>query len=85
MESSNNVGDKEEDNNIDNVMNSSGCCTPKAQRFRIPEMLACPAAPMKRRVNSSKLSSKTRSSIAFFAPPDLELFFLSLSKMSRLV
>ncbi|KAF9679664.1 hypothetical protein SADUNF_Sadunf06G0038100 [Salix dunnii] len=26
-----------------------GCSTPKAQRFKIPETLSCPPAPMKRR------------------------------------
>lgn len=52
---------------------SSGCCTPKGKRFRIPEMLACPPAPKKRRVIPDCLTK--RSPIAFFAPPDIELFF----------
>ncbi|KAF9664723.1 hypothetical protein SADUNF_Sadunf16G0047800 [Salix dunnii] len=51
-----------------------GCSTPKAQRFRIPEILSCPPAPMKRRV-TTKCSSK-ESPRVFFAPPDIELFFL---------
>ncbi|KAJ6749777.1 hypothetical protein OIU85_000412 [Salix viminalis] len=51
-----------------------GCSTPKAQRFRIPEILSCPPAPMKRRV-TTKCSSK-ESPMVFFAPPDIELFFL---------
>ncbi|CAJ1911183.1 unnamed protein product [Sphenostylis stenocarpa] len=29
---------------------SSGCTTPKAKRFRIPEVLTCPPAPKKRRI-----------------------------------
>ncbi|KAB1200171.1 hypothetical protein CJ030_MR0G007916 [Morella rubra] len=52
---------------------SSGCSTPKAQRFRIPEISTCPPAPKKQRVISN--CSLQRSPIAFFAPPDLELFF----------
>ncbi|GMI92357.1 hypothetical protein HRI_002905000 [Hibiscus trionum] len=50
------------------------CSTPKAQRFRIPEMDACPPAPKKRRSLPSKYSLRT-TPIAFFAPPDIELFF----------
>ncbi|KAG2671170.1 hypothetical protein I3760_14G121100 [Carya illinoinensis] len=52
---------------------SSGCSTPKAQRFRIPEISTCPPAPKKQRVVSN--CSLQRTPIAFFAPPDLELFF----------
>jgi len=52
---------------------STGCCTPKAQRFRIPEISTCPPAPKKQRLVSN--CSLQRSPIAFFAPPDLELFF----------
>jgi|UniRef100_A0A2N9IRK5 hypothetical protein len=55
------------------LTSSSGCSTPKAQRFRIPEILTCPPAPKKQRVVSN--CSLQRSPIAFFAPPDLELFF----------
>ncbi|KAF7804090.1 Cyclin-dependent protein kinase inhibitor SMR13 [Senna tora] len=43
----------EKDNNkeeeVDVVCSSSGCSTPKAKRFRIPELLTCPPAPKKRR------------------------------------
>ncbi|XP_059668912.1 cyclin-dependent protein kinase inhibitor SMR9-like [Cornus florida] len=52
---------------------SPGCSTPKAQRFRIPEILTCPPAPKKRRIVSN--CSLQRTPIAFFAPPDIELFF----------
>jgi len=52
---------------------SSGCCTPKAQRVRIPEISTCPPAPKKQKLVSN--CSLERSPIAFFAPPDLELFF----------
>ncbi|KAM5584571.1 cyclin-dependent protein kinase inhibitor SMR9 [Rosa sericea] len=52
---------------------SSPCSTPKAQRYRIPQIVSCPPAPKKQRVNSNCLFR--RSPIAFFAPPDLELFF----------
>jgi hypothetical protein len=62
-----NINDQEGDKDI------VGCSTPKAQRFKIPEILSCPPAPMKRRV-TTKCSSK-KSPIVFFAPPDIELFF----------
>lgn len=52
---------------------SATCSTPKAKRFKIPELLSCPPAPKKRRVASNY--SSNRSPKAFFAPPDLELFF----------
>ena len=61
-------GDNEED------VCSSGCVTPKAKRFRIPEVLTCPPAPKKRRVMQNYSS---KSPIAFFASPDIELFFFS--------
>ncbi|KAH1077768.1 hypothetical protein GYH30_053023 [Glycine max] len=54
---------------------SSGCATPKAKRFRIPEVQTCPPAPKKRRVVPN--CSSKRSPIAFFASPDIELFFFS--------
>lgn len=57
---------------VDNVC-SSGCSTPKGHKFRIPEILTCPPAPKKQRLVSNY--SFKRSPIAFFAPPDLELFF----------
>ncbi|KAH7512465.1 hypothetical protein FEM48_Zijuj12G0093600 [Ziziphus jujuba var. spinosa] len=58
----------------DKAAAADSCSTPKARRFRIPELLSCPPAPKKRRV-APKCSS-SRSPIAFFAPPDLEIFFL---------
>ncbi|KAK1560425.1 hypothetical protein Q3G72_026552 [Acer saccharum] len=54
---------------------SSGCSTPKAERFRIPEIVTCPPAPKKQRVMTSSNCSLHRTPIAFYAPPDLELFF----------
>uniref|UniRef100_A0A5B7C7L8 Cyclin-dependent protein kinase inhibitor SMR13 n=1 Tax=Davidia involucrata TaxID=16924 RepID=A0A5B7C7L8_DAVIN len=67
---------KNSDHDMDSEVvdvSSSGCSTPKAQRFRIPEILTCPPAPKKRRVVSN--CSLQRAPIAFFAPPDIELFF----------
>lgn len=58
----------------DDDVSTSGCSTPKAQRFRIPEIVTCPPAPKKQRVLISDCSFQ-RSPIAFYAPPDLELFF----------
>ncbi|XP_030521139.1 cyclin-dependent protein kinase inhibitor SMR9 isoform X1 [Rhodamnia argentea] len=54
-------------------ISGSNCSTPKAQRFRIPKIETCPPAPKKRRVMSS--CCLQRRPIAFFAPPDIELFF----------
>ncbi|KAL4297220.1 hypothetical protein GQ457_12G026070 [Hibiscus cannabinus] len=54
-------------------ISTSPCSTPKAPRFRIPEVDTCPPAPKKQRVLSN--CSLQRTPIAFFAPPDLELFF----------
>lgn len=62
------------DDDGDDGASTSGCSTPKAQRFRIPEMVTCPPAPKKQRVLISDCSFR-RTPIAFFAPPDLELFF----------
>ncbi|CAN6691642.1 unnamed protein product [Malus baccata var. baccata] len=59
---------------VDDVSTASACSTPKAQRFRIPEIVTCPPAPKKKRAISSNCLFR-RSPIAFFAPPDLELFF----------
>ncbi|KAF8395848.1 hypothetical protein HHK36_019802 [Tetracentron sinense] len=70
--------DGKDDSGVD--MSTDGCSTPKGQRFRIPKILPCPPAPKKRRV-ASNCSSK-RSPIAFFAPPDLELFFFALRHIS---
>ncbi|KAG2317497.1 hypothetical protein Bca4012_068387 [Brassica carinata] len=51
-----------------------GCCTPKAHKYRIPEMLTCPPAPKKQRVPQNCVLR--RRQIVFFAPPDIELFFV---------
>ncbi|KAG7950910.1 hypothetical protein I3843_13G140900 [Carya illinoinensis] len=67
------IGDIDFDQGVHRELPSSGCSTPKAQRFRIPEMSTCPPAPKKKRVASN--CSLQRSPIPFFAPPDLELFF----------
>ncbi|GLT96057.1 hypothetical protein SLE2022_137060 [Rubroshorea leprosula] len=53
---------------------ASGCSTPKGQKFRLPEMLSCPPAPMKPKFCSKR---KKSSQIAFYAPPEIELFFYS--------
>ncbi|XWS73554.1 hypothetical protein CRYUN_Cryun02cG0139400 [Craigia yunnanensis] len=58
---------------VDDISTKSPCSTPKAQRFRIPEIDTCPPAPKKQKVLSN--CSLQRTPIAFFAPPDLELFF----------
>ncbi|KAF5725477.1 hypothetical protein HS088_TW23G00199 [Tripterygium wilfordii] len=66
--------------NVDDGLDSDGaaiddvCSTPKADRFRIPEIDTCPPAPKKQRVMTN-CSSLQRTPIAFFAPPDIELFF----------
>lgn len=61
--------------NFDGVdISNNGCSTPKAKRHQIPEILTCPPAPKKRRVLSNSCLLQ-RSPIAFFAPPDLEVFF----------
>ncbi|XVE78897.1 hypothetical protein DITRI_Ditri14bG0015100 [Diplodiscus trichospermus] len=57
----------------DDISTTSPCSTPKAQRFRIPAMDTCPPAPKKQRVVSN--CPLQRTPIAFFAPPDIELFF----------
>lgn len=61
-------------NGAEVISSTTGCSTPKGQRFRIPEILTCPRAPMKRRALQN--CSVRRGPIAFFAPPDIELFFL---------
>ncbi|CAA0815286.1 Unknown protein [Striga hermonthica] len=55
------------------VLPGSICSTPKAERFRIPEIKTCPPAPKKRRISAN--CSSRRTSIAFFSHPDIELFF----------
>ncbi|XP_050221320.1 cyclin-dependent protein kinase inhibitor SMR13 [Mercurialis annua] len=57
----------------DTNYSTSVCSTPKAKKFRIPEIETCPPAPKKQRVISN--CSLKRRPIAFFASPDLELFF----------
>ncbi|CAN7018939.1 unnamed protein product [Brassica rapa subsp. trilocularis] len=52
----------------------SGCCTPISKKSRIPEMLTCPPAPKKQRVAQN--FALRRRQISFFAPPDVELFFV---------
>lgn len=67
-------------NGKDTMVNSAGCSTPTAKRYRIPEILSCPSAPKKRRVAAAAADdclSKRSTSIAFFAPPDIEVFFFS--------
>ncbi|KAF8085971.1 hypothetical protein N665_0640s0016 [Sinapis alba] len=51
-----------------------GCYTPKAHKYRIPEMLTCPGAPKKQRVPQNCVLR--RRQIVFFAPPEIELFFV---------
>ncbi|XP_062167302.1 uncharacterized protein LOC133873585 [Alnus glutinosa] len=36
-------------NGTEDILVTTGCSTPKAQRFRIPEMSSCPPPPKKRR------------------------------------
>ncbi|CAH8354318.1 unnamed protein product [Eruca vesicaria subsp. sativa] len=52
----------------------SGCFTPKAHKYRIPEMMTCPPAPKKQRVPQNYVLP--RRQIVFFAPPEIELFFV---------
>ncbi|KAL2231058.1 UNVERIFIED_CONTAM: Cyclin-dependent protein kinase inhibitor SMR13 [Sesamum indicum] len=61
---------------VENVDSISACSTPKGRRFRIPEIKTCPPAPKKRRVFSAAgCNSLRRTPVAFFAHPDIELFF----------
>ncbi|KAE8656683.1 putative heteroproteinous nuclear ribonucleoprotein [Hibiscus syriacus] len=60
---------------VDDIATACPCSTPKAKRFRIPEIDTCPPAPKKRRPLPSNCSLR-RTPIAFFAPPDIELFFV---------
>ncbi|KAI3716531.1 hypothetical protein L1987_67470 [Smallanthus sonchifolius] len=59
----------------DQITSTIGCTTPKAQKYRIPEVLTCPPAPKKRRIVST--CTLRRTPISFFDPPDIELFFAS--------
>lgn len=56
----------------DDDVSTSLCSTPKGKKFQIPEISTCPPAPKKQRVLSN--CSLRRSPLAFFAPPDLEIF-----------
>lgn len=56
--------------NLDNA----ACSTPKGNRFKISETLICPPAPKKRRLTTT--GSFKRPRIEFFAPPELDVFFL---------
>lgn len=69
--------------NIDTPASGDGCSTPKAEKFKIPEILSCPPAPKKDRVfQNYTRSSIIRSPIAFFSSPDIDLFFSSLRNVS---
>ncbi|KAK8514689.1 hypothetical protein V6N13_103156 [Hibiscus sabdariffa] len=64
--------DSDTGSSVDNIGVDNGtCCTPKGKRFKIPEILACPPAPMKPKV-APKLSTTART---FFASQDVEIFF----------
>ncbi|KAL0419567.1 UNVERIFIED_CONTAM: Cyclin-dependent protein kinase inhibitor SMR9 [Sesamum radiatum] len=61
---------------VENVDSISACSTPKGRRYRIPEIKTCPPAPKKRRVfTAAGCNSLRRTPVAFFAHPDIELFF----------
>ncbi|GER46048.1 cyclin-dependent protein kinase inhibitor SMR3 [Striga asiatica] len=61
--------------NVENeeVLSGCNCSTPKAERFRIPEIKTCPPAPKKRRISAN--CSSRRTSITFFSHPEIELLF----------
>ncbi|XP_028115914.1 cyclin-dependent protein kinase inhibitor SMR9-like [Camellia sinensis] len=81
--SSSMVVDKETEEEDSDVC-GGGCCTPKAEKFRIPELLPCPPqAPKKLRLTPN--CSPQTSPISFYASPDIDLFFLfALSNNSHL-
>ncbi|KAL7126894.1 hypothetical protein ABFS83_14G217000 [Erythranthe nasuta] len=62
-----------ENSSVELMYCSSPCSTPKAERYRIPKIETCPPAPKKRRIVTNCSLNKT--SIAFFASPDIDLFF----------
>ncbi|KAL7084520.1 hypothetical protein ACP275_14G228100 [Erythranthe tilingii] len=68
----NSKADDRIENNVE-MYCSSPCSTPKAERYRIPKIETCPPAPKKRRIVTN--CSLKRTSIAFFASPDIDLFF----------
>ncbi|KAK4763112.1 hypothetical protein SAY86_008880 [Trapa natans] len=51
------------------------CSTPKGRRFRIPAINTCPPAPKKQRVAPKNCLLQKRRHVAFFAHPDIEIFF----------
>ncbi|CAN8288310.1 unnamed protein product [Cochlearia groenlandica] len=63
-------------NDVTLTSSSSGCCTPKSKKSRIPEMLTCPPAPKKLKMAQNIALKKRKRQIAFFANPDIELFFV---------
>lgn len=78
------IDEVDQHNNCVEDANNIGCTTPKGKKFRIPMINTCPPAPMKRRsspIVSSNCNSLRRTPIAFFAPPDLELFFFFASDL----
>ncbi|MCL7047317.1 hypothetical protein MKW94_009613 [Papaver nudicaule] len=56
---------------------SEVCLTPKGQKHRIPKIVSCPPAPMKKAARRlvTNCSSLQRSPISFFTNPDIEVFF----------
>ncbi|KAK7299875.1 hypothetical protein RJT34_10703 [Clitoria ternatea] len=65
---------KKRDTDSHDDVAAPACSTPKGQKFRIPEISTCPPAPKKPRVLSN-CSLRRSLPLAFFAPPDLEIFF----------
>ncbi|XLS81968.1 hypothetical protein HN51_047799 [Arachis hypogaea] len=85
MGNNSSVDDDNEKNgggDVEEVISSNGCSTPKAKRFRIPEILTCPPPPKKKRVIPKFSSNK--SPISLFAsttsPEEIELFFFTALK-----
>ncbi|KAE8664082.1 hypothetical protein F3Y22_tig00112856pilonHSYRG00008 [Hibiscus syriacus] len=67
-----NMGSSAVNDGVHSLQSDKGsCCTPKGKGFKIPEILACPPAPMKPKV-AQKLLSSTRN---FIASQDVEIFF----------
>ncbi|GMI79652.1 hypothetical protein like AT3G20898 [Hibiscus trionum] len=73
VESDSDTGSSVDNDGVQALQGDNGTCcsTPKGKRFKIPEILACPPAPMKPKV-APKLSSSTRT---FFSSQDVEIFF----------
>ncbi|PIN16697.1 hypothetical protein CDL12_10662 [Handroanthus impetiginosus] len=76
MESNCSTTMKSQDSECDKGVEAmkSSCSTPKGKRFKIGGMVSCPPAPKKRRITTMCLNK--RPHIEFFAPPELEVFFL---------